>query len=76
MSLVGREVERLRPLLHPGRRVLVLTSDGGGPAEVARLLVADGFGGSGVTVLEALGGPEERVGRVTAGSSGSGFAGR
>ncbi len=65
VSLVGREVERLRPLLHPGRRVLVLTSDGAGPAAVARLLVADGFGGSGVTVLEALGGPEERVVRVT-----------
>ena len=66
VSLVGREVERLRPLLHPGRRVLVLTSDGGGPAAVARLLVADGFGGSAVTVLEALGGPEERVLRATA----------
>ncbi len=66
VSLHGRAVERVRRLLHPGTRILALTSDGGGPAAIARLLVADGFGGSWLTVLEALGGPEERQLRLQA----------
>ena len=51
----------VRPLLQAGVRVLALTGDGEGPGAVARVLVADGFGASRVTVLEALGGPGERV---------------
>jgi precorrin-6Y C5,15-methyltransferase (decarboxylating) len=66
VSLHGRPVSRLRPCLRPGRRVLALTSDGNGPAEVAALLVRHGFGASRVTVLEALGGPRERVSSQTA----------
>lgn len=61
VSLHGRPVALIRPLLHPGARILALTSDGAGPGEVARLLVADGFGGSMLHVLEALGGPRERA---------------
>ena len=61
ISLHGRAIEAIRPLLHPGARILALTSDGGSPAALARLLAGDGFGGSRLTVLEALGGPEERV---------------
>ncbi len=61
ISLHGRAIALLRPLLHPGARILALTSDGDGPAGVARLLVGDGFGGSRLHVLEALGGPDERV---------------
>ncbi len=61
LSLHGRPIELLRPHLHPGARVLALTSDGAGPAGVAALLAADGFGPSRITVLEALGGPRERV---------------
>lgn len=61
VSLHGKPVELIRPLLHPGRRVLALTSDGDGPAEVARLLTESGFGGSQLTVLEALGGGDERI---------------
>ncbi len=61
VALHGRPVALIRPLLQPGVRVLALTGDGAGPAEVARLLVADGFGASRVTVLEALGGPGERM---------------
>jgi precorrin-6B C5,15-methyltransferase / cobalt-precorrin-6B C5,C15-methyltransferase len=41
--------------------VLALTSDGKAPAALARLLRETGFGPSRVTVLEALGGPRERV---------------
>ena len=40
----------------PGARILALTSDGDGPASVARAARANGFGGSRLTVLEALGG--------------------
>src|SRR5262249_51825414 len=60
VSLHGREIDRVRPHLQPGARVLALTSDGDGPAMLARLLNDTGFGGSRLTVLEALGGPRER----------------
>src|SRR5262249_3703601 len=52
--------------LQPGARVLALTSDGAGPAELARLIADIGFGGSRLTVLEALGGKRERVRTTTA----------
>ena len=61
VSLHGRELDRVRPHLQPGARVLALTSDGEGPAALAKLLTQSGFGGSRLTVLEALGGPRERV---------------
>lgn len=55
VSLVGRSVDLVRPVMQPGQRVLVL---GGDPAEVARLAGP-------ITVLEQLGGPGERVGPWT-----------
>ncbi|MGD9512220.1 MAG: precorrin-6y C5,15-methyltransferase (decarboxylating) subunit CbiE [Geminicoccaceae bacterium] len=61
VSLHGRRLDLLRPLLHPGRKVLALTSDAAGPAAVARLLTETGFGPSRMHVLEALGGANERV---------------
>ncbi len=61
VSLHGRPVELIRPLLHPGRRVIALTSDEKGPAELAALLTATGFGQSRLTVLEAVGGYDERI---------------
>jgi precorrin-6Y C5,15-methyltransferase (decarboxylating) len=61
LSLHGRAVDLARPHLHPGARVLALTSDGEGPAALAHLLARSGFGVSRLTVLEALGGPRERV---------------
>ncbi|MGE0499825.1 MAG: precorrin-6y C5,15-methyltransferase (decarboxylating) subunit CbiE [Rhizobiaceae bacterium] len=60
ISLHGKPVDLIRPLLHPGRRVLALTSDAKGPEAIARLLTGTGLGASIVTVLEALGGPRER----------------
>jgi precorrin-6Y C5,15-methyltransferase (decarboxylating) len=66
VSLHGRELDRLRPHLQPGARVLALTSDGEGPAALAGLLAAAGFGPSPLTVLEALGGPRERLRATTA----------
>ena len=55
VSLHGRELDRVRPHLQPGARVLALTSDGEGPAALAGLLASAGFGASRLTVLEALG---------------------
>ncbi|WP_422392459.1 precorrin-6y C5,15-methyltransferase (decarboxylating) subunit CbiE [Nitratireductor thuwali] len=66
VSLHGRPIALIRPLLHPGRRVIALTSDGQAPAKVAALLMEEGFGASRFHVLEALGGPRERHTRATA----------
>lgn len=60
ISLHGRDEALIRPLLHPGVRVLALTSDGAAPARIARRLAGAGFGSSRLHVLEAMGGPQER----------------
>ena len=57
VSLHGRTLDLIRPQLQAGARVLALTSDGAGPAALARLLAGSGFPASRLTVLEALGGP-------------------
>lgn len=61
VSLHGKPVDLIRPLLHPGRKIITLTSDERGPATIAGLLAGAGFGGSTLTVLEALGGPDEKI---------------
>ena len=61
LSLHGRPLDLIRPYLHTGARILALTSDEHGPAQLARLLTEAGFGMSLITVLEALGGPRETV---------------
>lgn len=68
VSLHGGPIALILPLLHPGRRILALTSDGGSPAAIAALLTEAGFGASAFHVLEALGGAEEamRTGRADA----------
>lgn len=66
VSLHGKPIELIRPLLQPGRKIIALTSDGNGPAMIAALLDSSGFGGSTLTVLEALGGPGERITRSLA----------
>ena len=61
ISVHGRSRDLLRPLLHPGTRILVLTSDAEDPAAIAALLAESGFGASRLTLLEALGGAHERI---------------
>lgn len=68
VTLVGRPVELLHPHVQPGRRLLVLGSDGGTPAQIAALLAGRGFGGSTLTVLGDLGGPGESARTGTASS--------
>lgn len=53
--------ERLMPLLAPSQNILCTMRDGAAPAELAAWLTEQGFGASDLTVLEALGGPRERV---------------
>jgi precorrin-6Y C5,15-methyltransferase (decarboxylating) len=66
LSVHGRTLDLIRPHLHPNAHILTLTSDGSGPAALAALLTESGFGGSRLTVLEALGGGQERVRGTTA----------
>jgi precorrin-6B C5,15-methyltransferase / cobalt-precorrin-6B C5,C15-methyltransferase len=61
VSLVGRPIELLHPLLQPGRRVLALTAETTAATSIQALLDVRGFGGSQVTVLADLGGEEEVV---------------
>ena len=61
LSLCGRPLATLIPHLQPGARLLVLSADATTPHAVADLLRARGFGASRLHVLEALGGPRERV---------------
>jgi precorrin-6Y C5,15-methyltransferase (decarboxylating) len=60
LSLHGRPIDLIRPHLHPGRRIIALTSDGTSPHQIAGLLTKLGFGLSQLTLIEAMGGPRER----------------
>lgn len=59
LSLLQQPVESLRP--HLQGRLLVLTAGSDAPAEIATHLARTGYGRSRLTVLEALGGPRERI---------------
>lgn len=61
VSVHGRALDRIRPHLHPGAHILALTSGADGPAALAKLLTGIGFGQSRLTVLEVLGGENERM---------------
>ncbi|MEY9213972.1 bifunctional cobalt-precorrin-7 (C(5))-methyltransferase/cobalt-precorrin-6B (C(15))-methyltransferase [Thermobifida halotolerans] len=59
VTLVGRDADSVRRFFTPGRRLVVLSSDGATPARVAERLVADGLGDSRMTVLADLGSDHE-----------------
>jgi precorrin-6Y C5,15-methyltransferase (decarboxylating) len=61
VTAVGRPIETVLPELAHRRRILVLSEHERTPAELAKLLSGNGFGASGMTVLEQLGGPAERL---------------
>lgn len=61
LGLHAAPLERLRPHLAPGQRLLLLLRDGAAVTELANYLCEQGFGPSHLTVLEALGGPRERI---------------
>jgi precorrin-6Y C5,15-methyltransferase (decarboxylating) len=60
LTVHGRPVEQIIPFLQPRARLLVLTTGSDTPAAVAAILRDRGFGPSRLTVLAALGGPEEQ----------------
>ena len=66
VRLRGDDVDLVRRELYPGRRVLVLSRDAETPAEVAALLVEDGYGSSTLTVLGDLGAAAETRSDVVA----------
>ncbi len=61
LGLHAAPLTRLRPHLAPGVRAIVLLRDGAAVGALAAYLTAEGFGPSALTVLEALGGPRERL---------------
>ena len=67
VTLVGRDPHLVARSLAPGLRLLVLSSDGSTPGEVAALLTAAGYGASPMSVLSDLGSEtESRVDSVAA----------
>ena len=61
ISLHARPAEAIHPHILPGNRILALTSDASTAHHVAEALLARGYGQSQMTMLENLGGPEERI---------------
>ncbi|WP_018138726.1 MULTISPECIES: bifunctional cobalt-precorrin-7 (C(5))-methyltransferase/cobalt-precorrin-6B (C(15))-methyltransferase [unclassified Thioalkalivibrio] len=68
LSVHGRPMEALRPWLHDGARLLILSRDGDTPAELAHWLTGLGFGDSTLTVLQSLGADREAAVRERAGA--------
>jgi len=60
-TIHGRPAANVEGFIQPEARLLILTEDETSVSEVCRRLVARGFGASGVTVLENMGGPREKV---------------
>jgi precorrin-6B C5,15-methyltransferase / cobalt-precorrin-6B C5,C15-methyltransferase len=61
LSLCGRDPLVLGASLYPGARLLVLSEGRRTPASIAKLLTDQGFGKSQISVLEHMGGAQERV---------------
>ena len=72
LGLHATPLTRLRPVLARGQRVICLLRDGAAVAELAGYLTAQGFGASVLWVLEALGGPREKVSSAQAGAFAAG----
>ncbi|NML10596.1 precorrin-6y C5,15-methyltransferase (decarboxylating) subunit CbiE [Sphingobium sp. AR-3-1] len=66
LGLHAAPLERLRPHLARGRRVLALLRDGQAAGALAHYLTQSGFGPSTLHIMEAIGGPRERLRSVTA----------
>ena len=67
LSVCGRPIPAIIPYLQPGARLLILSAGAETPAALAGLLSNAGFDGSRLTVLEAMGGPAERIRSASAG---------
>ncbi len=61
LTVHGRALEIVNLYLHPNARLLILSWDGTTPAKLAALLTEKGYGESIFTVMEHMGGREERT---------------
>ncbi len=61
ISLHGRDIRLIIPHLQPRAKLICLTWDETTPAALATLLRERGLGGTRIHLMEALGGPRERV---------------
>lgn len=65
LGLHAAPLTRIRPDIAPKGRAIVLLRDGSAVANLADYLTANNFGATTMHVMEALGGPRERVRAVT-----------
>lgn len=59
LTVHGRPIEQMIAFIQPDARLVILTTGADTPARIARFLTARGFGRSRMTVLAAMGGPDE-----------------
>lgn len=59
LSVHGRPIERIKPCLQNGQKLLVLTSNGKAVADIAKMLTEVGFGPSKLTAVANMGGTDE-----------------
>lgn len=59
VTVHGRPVEQMIAFIQPDARLLVLTTDGHSPAQIARFLTERGFGQSRLVALANMGGEKE-----------------
>jgi precorrin-6B C5,15-methyltransferase / cobalt-precorrin-6B C5,C15-methyltransferase len=70
LTLHGRPLELLIPYLTHEAKIIALSDSGSTPNEVARLLCLRGYGQTELTVLEHMGGMDEKTTRFTAQDAG------
>jgi precorrin-6B C5,15-methyltransferase / cobalt-precorrin-6B C5,C15-methyltransferase len=61
VSLCGRDLQLIQPLLYPGAKILALSADRHTPVQLAQILQEQGLGAVQMTILEHLGGSQERI---------------
>jgi precorrin-6Y C5,15-methyltransferase (decarboxylating) len=59
LTVHGRPVEQMIAFIQPLARLLILTTGSDTPGQIAKFLTERGFGKSPMTVLAAMGGPDE-----------------
>lgn len=72
-SLCGRPVELANSYFYPGTKLLILSADKHTPGIIAEKLTKSGFCESKITILERMGGVDERIVTGIASQSGANF---
>ncbi len=61
LSLCGRPTALVQSYIYPGAKVIILSEGKDTPSIVAKILTSRGYGDSKITVLERIGGTQERI---------------